>query len=384
MNIHPWQPPADPLVIADLRRRLAETRWADKVTDDWAYGTAPQTLRDLVNHWQSGYDWTQATARLRALPHFRAEIDGFGIHFLHFKGRGPAPQPLLLMNGWPSSFVEYAKLASMLADPAGYGGNAADAFDVVIPAHPGFGYSDRPTTPNQVDTVDLFHRLMTEGLGYDTFIASGTDIGAGVATRMALKYPASLRGIHISALVDPPQSPEAPIAPPLSEAERAYVKSVQTWREDEGAYMHMQSTRPQTLAYGLNDSPSGLASWIVEKFHFWSDTSAELFAVFPKDMLLDNVSLYWATQTVASSMRYYYEARHFRAPLRIGDRVSTPTAVCMWPKDLVVGPKEYAQRFYNVRQYNLQPHGGHFPASERPDLYAQDLRKFRRAVDNKS
>lgn len=384
MHIRPYQPTIDAPMITDLRHRLATTRWSDSVADDWSYGTAPQALRDLVGHWQSGYDWAQAAERLRALPHFRAEIDGFGVHFLHFKGRGPKPQPLLLMNGWPSSFIEYAKLAPMLADPASHGGDAADAFDVVIPAHPGFGYSDRPTTPNQVDTVDLFHRLMTEGLGYDSFIASGTDVGSGVATRMALKYPASLRGIHISALVDPPMSPGAPFMPTLSEAENTYLKSVQTWREDEGGYMHVQSTRPQTLAYGLNDSPAGLASWITEKFRFWSDAGADLFAVFPKDMLLDNVGLYWATQTIASSMRYYYEARHFRAPLQIGDRVSVPTAVCMWPKDLVVGPKEYAQRFYNVRQYSLQPHGGHFPAWEQPDLYTQDLRRFHRALNNNS
>ncbi|WP_296001515.1 epoxide hydrolase family protein [Rugamonas sp.] len=373
MKITPWQPPSDQPAIADLQGRLAATRWSDEVAADWTYGTAQQPLRELVAHWQSGYDWAGADARLRALPHFRAEIDGFGIHFLHFKGRGPSPRALLLMNGWPSSFVEYGKLAAMLADPAGHGGTEDDAFDVVIPALPGFGYSDRPTRPNQVDAVDLFHRLMTEGLGYPTFIASGTDIGAGVATRMALKYPASLLAIHISALTDPPLTAASA---PLNDAERAYQQRVQKWRDDDGAYQHLQSTRPQTPAYALNDSPVGLASWILEKFKLWSDAGPNLFDAFPMDMLIDNLNLYWSTQTIASSMRYYYEARHFRAPLQPGQRVTVPTAITMWPHDLVVGPRDWAERFYNVRQYSVQPHGGHFPAWERPDLYAQELRKL--------
>lgn len=380
MHITSWQPPNDPLAVADLRSRLAQTRWSDEVVADWRYGTAQQPLRELVDHWTSAYDWDQAAARLAALPHFRAEIDGFGLHFLHFKAPGGGARPaLLLLNGWPSSFVEYAKLVPMLTDPASHGGNADDAFDVVIPALPGFGYSDRPRVPNQVQAVDLFHRLMTEGLGYRTFIASGTDIGAGVATRMALKNPQSLRGIHISALTDPPVMP-----PPdtLDETERSYLKHVQTWRDEEGAYQHLQSTRPQTPAYALNDSPAGLASWILEKFRYWSDAGPDLFAVFPKDMLLDNLTLYWHTQTIASSMRYYYEARHFRPALEANDRVAVPTAVCMWPKDLVVGPEAWARRFYNVRQYNIQTHGGHFPAWERPDLYAGDVRAFNKALND--
>lgn len=380
MQITPWQPPHDPETIADLRRRLAATRWCDAVTSDWRYGTAQQPLRALLEHWRSAYDWEQARARLDSLPHFRATVDGFGLHFLHFRGRGPAPRPLLLMNGWPSSFVEYAKLAPMLADPAAHGGDARDAFDVVIPAHPGFGYSDRPTAPRQADAVDLFHRLMTEGLGYRRFIAAGTDIGAGVATRMALACPQALDGIHISSLTDPVLTPASA---PLSDAETSYLAQVQRWRDEEGAYQHLQSTRPQTLAFGLNDSPAGLASWIVEKFHNWSDAGAgaDLFAAFPMQMLLDNLSLYWSTQTIASSMRYYYEARHFRRPPAPGERVTVPTAVCMWPRDLVVGPRDWAGRFYNVSQYAVQAHGGHFPAWERPQEYAQDLWKFRRGLE---
>lgn len=390
MNIQAWHAPFDPSFATDLRRRLGATRLIDHTTDttdtpgttgDWRYGTAVQPLQELLAWWQAGYDWDAASERLNALPHFRADIDGFGVHFLHFKGHGPDPQPLLLMNGWPSSFVEYGKLAQWLSDPASHGGDAFDAFDVVIPALPGYGYSDRPAAPGQAAAIELFHRLMTEGLGYQSFIASGTDIGAGLATRMALKYPQSLRGIHVSAQTDPTL---AAGAAPLSDGERAYLAGVAQWSDAEGAYSHQQSTRPQTLAIGLNDSPAGLASWILEKFHFWSDSgdsAAELFRVFPKDMLLDNLNLYWATQTIATSFFHYYETRHFRSPLAPGERVSVPTAICIWPKDLVGGCESWARRLYNVRSYTSQAHGGHFPAWEQPALYAADLRAFRRALD---
>ncbi len=373
VRIAPWHAPFDTQPAGELRRRLLETRWSDQVAPDWSYGTAEQPLRQLLRHWQSGYDWDLAAARLNGLPHFRAEIDGFCIHFLHIKARGARGQPLLLMNGWPSSFVEYTKLAAMLADPASHGGQAGDAFDVVMPAHPGFGYSDRPTAPDQARAVDLFQRLMTDGLGYASFIASGTDIGAGVATRMALKYPDQVRGIHISAVVDPPLTSASA---PLDELEREYVASVERWQDQEGAYAHVQSTRPQTLAYALNDSPLGLASWILEKFHRWGDSGPDPFEVFPADMLLDNLNIYWSTQTIGASMRYYYEARHFRAPFTPADRVAVPTAICVWPKDLVRPPKAWARRFYNVCQYSVQARGGHFPAWEQPRLYAADLWLF--------
>ncbi len=363
MKITPWDAPFNDAFAADLLQRLRQVRWSDAVTDDWRQGTAPQPLRELVDYWVNDYDWKQAAARINGLPHYRATIDGVDLHFLHFKGTGAAPQPLLLTNGWPSSFVEYTRLAPLLA---------AD-FDVVIPAHPGYGYSSRPTALDQAGSVALFHRLMTEGLNHTNYIVSGTDIGAGVATRMALAYPAAIRGLHIAAVVDPPMDGTSA---PLTEEERAYQQQVQQWSADEGAYLHLQATRPQTVAYALNDSPVGLASWILEKFRYWSDAGASLWDVFPLEMLIDNINLYWSTQTIGSSMRLYYESRHFRAPLAVGDRVVAPTAVCMWPHDLVTAPAAWARRFYNVQRYTVQPHGGHFPAWEQPALYAADLRAF--------
>lgn len=378
MHITPWQPPTNTPMIDELRRRLAAARWPDEVVADWRQGTARQPLRTLIDHWQDTYDWQAGAARLAALPHCRAEIDGFGLHFLHYKGRGPSAQPLLLMNGWPSSFVEYTHLAPMLADPAAHGADAALAFDVIIPAHPGFGYSDKPRAPGQVQTEVLFHRLMTEGLGYRSYLAAGTDLGAGVATRMALRYPHAVRGIHLSAVVDPPL---VGAAPALTEAERAYSVAVREWNDQQGAYLHLQATRPQTIAYALNDSPVGLASWILEKFRLWSDAGADMFATFPLDMLVDNLNLYWSTQSIGSSMRYYYDSRHLRAPLQVTDRVAVPSAICMWPGDLVVAPREWAQRFYNVQHYIVQPRGGHFPAWEQSELYARDLRAFGTAIN---
>ena len=362
----------------DLERRLAEVRWSDAVTTDWQYGTNRKFLQALINHWRSGYDFDAAEQRLNALPQYRATIDGFVLYYRILKGRGPEARPLLLMNGWPSSFVEYGKLAPRLADPAAFGGSPEDAFDVVIPALPGFGLSDRPTRPDQVNTEDLFHALMTRHLGYARYIASGTDIGAGIAARLALKHPDTVRGIHVSAVVDPPLTANSP---PLTEAEKAYQARSSRWEAEEGAYEHLQYTKPQTLAFALADSPVGLASWIVEKFFSWSDHGEDLLQVFPADMLIDNLMVYWSTETIGSSMRYYYEAAHFRLPFRPGDHVRVPTALCMWPKELVVVPKEWAERFYNVQQYTVQLHGGHFPGWEQPDAYAHDLQAFARLLD---
>ena len=368
----------DPVLRSDLRRRLGCIRWSDAVTADWCYGTDKAVLQALMRHWVAAYDLDSAERRMNALPQFRASVGGFGIHYLRLKGTGVRPRPLLLMNGWPSSFVEYGRLAPMLADPAAHGGSPEDAFEVVMPALPGFGYSDRPTRPAQVWAEDVFHRLMTEHLGHRSYLAAGTDIGAGVATRLALKHPDSVRGIHLSAVADPVLTAASP---PLSQAETGYKARAARWEAEEGAYGHLHRTRPQTLAFALADSPVGLASWIVEKFHAWSDHGDDLLEVFPVDMLLDTLMVYWATGTIGSSMRSYYDHSHFRPLLRPDDRVAVPTALCLWPKDLATPPREWADRLYDVRQYAIQARGGHFPAWEAPDAYARDLRTFARSLD---
>ncbi len=284
-------------------------------------------LRSLAGHWRDRYDVRAAEQRLNAWPQFRAMFDGFGVHYVVLRGRGPWPTPLLLMNGWPSSFVACRRLAPMLADPAAFGG---DAFDVVMPALSGYGFSDRPTRPDQIWPEDLSHRLMTEHLGYGSYVASGTDIGAGTARWLALKHPDAVGGIHVSAVADPPFNDASP---PLTAAEAASRARSARWEAAEGACEHLHYTKPQTLAFALNDRPFGLASWIVEKFHAWSDHGRDLLETFPAEMPLDNVMIYWAIETNGSSMRLYYDSAHLRpAPCRprsaCGRRISWQLRSC--------------------------------------------------------
>lgn len=361
--VTPFKIPFDTAMIADLHRRLNSTRWADAVTDDWSMGTERGFLEQLILFWRHSYDWAQRVELLNKLPHHRAMIDGRGLHFLHYRAGKPDSVPLLLMNGWPSSFAEYQRMAPLLT-------SGVPAFDVVIPTMPGFGFSDRPTKPYQVEFADLFPKLMTM-LGYDRFVVAGTDIGSGTATRIALKFPDRVIAAHVSAVAAKP--PSSTGAPP-TEQEKAYDERLAKWRYDEGGYQSIQSSRPQTLAFALADSPVGLASWIVEKFRAWSDCDGDVLSIWPRETLIDTIMIYWSTNTIASSIRYYFEATRLRPALKADDFVRVPTGVAMWPHDLALAPREAAERLYNVRRYTVFPKGGHFPAWEAPELYAEDLR----------
>lgn len=362
--IAPFQIAYDQAMVDDLHRRLAAVRWNDAVMTNWEQGTEGGFLSALIAYWKDRYDWRERLAVLNRLPHRRATIDGYGVHFLHFRGRGKRPVPLLLMNGWPSSFVEYQRLAPLLVagDPS---------FDVVIPTHPGFGFTDKPSRPYEVEPADLYPKLMT-ALGHDRFFVAGTDIGSGVATRIALHHPERVIALHVSAVAP---KPDRPGDRPATEAEAAYARRTAIWSKDEGGYQAVQSSKPQTLAFGLADSPVGLASWIVEKFHGWTDCDDDLLSVWPMETLIDHLMIYWATNTIGSSVRYYYEGTRLRPPLKADDYVRVPTAIAMWPHDLALAPRELAERLYNVRRYTLMPRGGHFPAWEAPELYADDLRR---------
>ena len=365
--VTPFQIPFDATQFNDLRRRLAATRWTDAVTRDWSYGTESEFLRDLVAYWGDDYDWAVRCDVLNRLPQFRTAIEGYGLHFLHYRGHSAQAIPLLLMNGWPSSFVEYQKLAPLLAE-------GEPAFDVVMPALPGFGFSDRPTRPYQVEPADLYPKLMAQ-LGYDRFIVAGTDIGSGVATRIAMHHPERVIAAHVSAVAEKPRAEDAP---PQSAAERAYEVQAAAWDRNEGGYQAIQSSRPQTLAFALADSPAGLASWITEKVRGWTDCGGDVLSVWPRETLVDNLMVYWTTNTIGSSVRYYYEAARLRPPLRPDDFVRAPTAVAVWPHDLAQPPRELAARVYNVKRYTVFPRGGHFPGWEVPVLYADDLRQLAR------
>jgi epoxide hydrolase len=309
MRAEPFRIAVSDDVLSDLRARLGRTRFPDQIADsDWGYGSALPYMRELVAYWKDGYDWRAAEARLNALPQFRADAGGLGIHFIHQRGRGPAPFPLLITHGWPGSVAEFVKIVGPLSDPAAHGGDAADAFDVVCPSIPGFGFSDHPrtpgTTPERVAAlwVELMH-----GLGYRRFGAQGGDWGAIITTYLGFRHPASLAGIHLNMVLAFPPDATNPTAG-LSADELSAVQELQRFRALESGYQAIQGTKPQTLAYGLTDSPAGLAAWIVEKFRAWSDCGGEVERRFSKDELLTNVMLYWVPATASSSIRLYCEA----------------------------------------------------------------------------
>jgi pimeloyl-ACP methyl ester carboxylesterase len=380
MSVDPFEVSVTEESLDDLRGRLARTRFPDEVSEaGWDYGANLAYMRELVDYWRDGFDWRVQEEAINRLDHFRAKIDGFGIHFIHEHGKGPDPMPLLLTHGWPDSFFRFHKLVPMLTDPTRYGGDPADSFDVVVPSLPGYGFSDRPTERgfSNERTANLFAKLMSGELGYRRFGAHGGDIGSGVTEKLASAHANSLVGIH---LTDVPYwhlytSPQDE----LSEAERDYLEAGRRWRMKEGAYAMIQGTKPQTPAYGLNDSPAGLAAWIVEKFRSWSDCDGDVERRFTKDELLTNVTIYWATETINSSFRVYYETRH-SLPEHTEEYIRVPTSVAIFPEDLVPAPREFAQRFFDVQRWTEMPLGGHFAAMEEPELLAEDLRAFFRPL----
>jgi len=376
MTIEPFRVDVPQATLDDLRDRLARTRWTDEVEGaGWDYGTNLGYLKELADYWQHDFDWREQETKLNRHSQSRAKIDGFGVHFIHERGKGPNPMPIILTHGWPDSFFRFHKVISMLADPGRYGGDPEDSFDVVVPSVPGYGFSDRPTEKGVTNEriAGLFARLMSEELGYERFGAHGGDVGSGVTEKLTYAHAASLVGIHLTDvpywhLFTVPQDD-------LSEAERDYLEAGKRWQMEEGAYALIQSTKPQTPAYSLNDSPAGLAAWTVEKFRSWSDCDGYVERRFTRDELLTNVMIYWVTETINSSFRIYYEAQH-NPPEEPGAPIRVPTGVAIFPKDLVPAPREFAERFFDVQHWTEMPRGGHFAAMEEPDLLVDDLRKF--------
>jgi pimeloyl-ACP methyl ester carboxylesterase len=367
-------------VLLDLRQRIAGTRWPDEVEDaGWDYGTNLGFLRDLLAYWADGFDWRAQEERLNAWTHFRAEVDGLAVHFLHERGSGPRPLPIVVSHGWPSTFVENLELVPRLAHPERYGGDAADAFDVVAPSLPGFGFSARPRRRGTTKTriAALWAELMTRHLGYPRFAARGGDIGSGISAFLGLDHPAQVVGIHVSDAIRPYLGPGAA---PLTPAEERFLAEEREWMAKEGAYDHQQATKPQTLAYGLHDSPAGLAAWIVEKLRSWSDCGGDLERRFSRDEVLTHLTIYWATETIHSANRIYFERDREARRLAAGQRVEVPCAVTIFPGDIDHPPREWAERAYRVERWTEMPRGGHFAGHEEPDLLAQDIREFFRPL----
>ena len=365
--------------LDDLRARLAHTRWPDEVEgSDWDYGTNLGYMKDLVDYWQHEFDWRAQEAKLNQFAQFRAEIKGHGIHFIHERGKGPNPLPIILFHGWPDSFYRMHKIIPQLTDPASYGGNPADSFDVIVPSLPGFGFSDHPRElgANSIRTAGLLARLMTEVLGYKRFAAAGGDIGSRVTRLLALANPELLIGIHLTDVGFPREIAFPPDLSNPSPAEQQFLGSVQRWFMQEGAYAMLQSTKPQTLAFGLNDSPVGLAAWIVEKFRAWSDCGGDIEQRFSKEELLNNIMIYWVTETISSSAHLYFEDSHAAPQLKQGQYIEVPAGVATFPKDLTLPPRELGERFLRVQRWTQMPRGGHFAALEEPRLLVDDMRVF--------
>jgi pimeloyl-ACP methyl ester carboxylesterase len=376
MSVKPYEVRVPQATLDDLRERLAATRWPDEVSDSgWDYGANPQYMRDLVGYWLEAFDWRMQEERINAFDHFRAEVDGFGIHYVHERGRGENPVPLLALHGWPGSFYQMLKVVPLLADPGAHGGDPEDSFDVVAPSLPGYGFSDRPKERGMSASrvAELLHKLMTEELGYERYATRASDLGAGISQQLALSHPESLLGLHHNGTN--PYVGEIP--DDLTEAEKEFVQRAQFWGFAEMAYAMEHSSKPQTLAYGLNDSPAGLAAWIIEKFWRWSDNDGDLEGRFTKDELLANLTIYWATQTIDSSIRLYYETA--RDPGSWG-RVEVPTAMMMSPKDMFPTPREWVERSYNIARWTDIDRGGHFLEWEEPELVAADARAFFRPL----
>ncbi|MGH7778515.1 MAG: epoxide hydrolase family protein [Candidatus Binataceae bacterium] len=381
-SVEPFKVAVPDEVLADLRTRLDRTRFPDEVPGTgWEYGSNLAYMREVVDYWRTRYDWRAHEARINRFAQYRANVDGLGIHFIHEPGRGPNPKPLLLIHGWPGSICEFMDIIPMLTDPAAHGGDANDSFTVIAPSLPGYGFSDHPRerAMNIQAIAEIFFRLMTGVLGFKRFAVQGGDWGAAITSRTGEVHAPSLYGIHINMIAIGPA--EGRSAAELTPEEKVFLGDMEKFRTGETGYQWIQGTKPQTLAYGLNDSPAGVAAWIIEKFRTWSDCKGEVESRFSKDQLLTNVMVYWVTQTINSSTRLYYEARHHPWRLKPGTRIEAPTAVAVFPGELVLPPRHWAERVYNVRRWTPMPRGGHFAAMEEPKLLADDIRAYFRELE---
>jgi pimeloyl-ACP methyl ester carboxylesterase len=371
-------------VLDDLRARLDHVRWPDEPPggEPWQYGTDLTYLRGLVDYWRSGFDWRAQEARLNALPQFTVPIDDVNVHFVHLPGVGPEPLPLLLSHGWPGSVWEFHKLIPLLTDPARFGGDPADAFTVIAPSLPGYALSFSPGQRRfGVSAIaQTFQRLMRDVLGYDRFAAQGGDWGSFVSAYLGWAYPRDVVGIHLNLLPLRRDQPWQTAQGDDSAEMVAYRSELSHWLTEETGYSTIQGTRPQTLSYGLTDSPVGLAAWIVEKFRAWSDCGGDVERCFARDDLLTNIMLYWTSGAIGSSFWPYYARQHEGWILPGERRCEVPTAYQSFPRDILHPPRQLAERAFNIQRWTVEPFGGHFAALEAPEALAADVRAFFRPL----
>ena len=382
MEVRPFEIAVDQSVLDDLQVRLTHTRWPDEIPGaEWDYGSNLDYIKELVEYWRTDFNWRAQEKKLNAFHHFKSEVEGLDIHFIHERGTGPNPIPLVITHGWPSTFFEMTKIIPLLADPGSHGADSADSFDVVAPSLPGFGFSQATSERGmQVQKVaDLWAKLMTENLGYPKFAAQGGDIGAGVTSRLGYAHHDKLYGVHLTSVTRP--TPYLGTgARSLTEEETAHMAQREQWFQDEGGYNHIQGTKPQTLSYGLNDSPAGLAAWIVEKYRTWSDCHGDVESSYTKDELLTTVTIYWVTGTIGSSVRMYKENQSHLWTMEPDEIVAAPAGMALFPQEIARPPREWAERSYDVRRWQEMPRGGHFAALEEPELLAHEVREFFRPL----
>jgi pimeloyl-ACP methyl ester carboxylesterase len=366
--------------LDDLRRRLSRTRLPASFGAGWDYGIDWAYLADLLDAWASDFDWRSHERRINALPNFTVELGGRPVHFVHLSSPAPGAIPLVMTHGWPSSFLEMLDVLPLLTSPGSTPTDAAVTFDVVVPSMPGFGFSPAPVADGRTpfELADLWVELMRDVLGYRRFIAHGGDIGADVTIELARRHPDAVLGIHLTTDWADDRLARASNEP----EDRDYVRRVRAWEREESAYGHIQGTKPQTLAIGLNDSPAGLAAWIVEKWRAWSDRRGTERGVFSADQLLATATLYWLTGSIGSSFLPYYRHRHTPRRRPVAGVLPTPTGIARLPGDEPGSPRRsVAARQFNVVHWTDMPRGGHFAAIEVPDLLAADLKAFAGALD---
>jgi pimeloyl-ACP methyl ester carboxylesterase len=362
--------------IADLHRRLDHTRWPERETvRDWEQGAPLAKVRALCDHWRNRYDWRRCEAQLNAFGQFKTTIDGLGIHFLHVRSPHPKALPLLMTHGWPGSVIEFMKVIGPLTDPAKHGGDPSDAFDVIAPSLPGYGFSDKPTdTGWDVERIAAAWIELMARLGYARWVAQGGDWGAAVTTRIGAARPAACAAIHVNLLLAFPDKSQAAQTTPR---EQAALAAFAHYKNKESGYAKQQQTRPQTLGYGLVDSPAGQAAWIYEKIWAWSDNNGAPEDVLTPDEILDNIMLYWLPATGASAARLYWESM----AKVVSTRLELPVGVSLFPKELVSPSRRWAERYLsNIIHWNELDRGGHFAAWEQPDLFVREMRDCFRSV----
>lgn len=370
-DVQPYQIDIPDNDIADLKQRIGNTRWTDEVTHaGWNYGTSKTYLKELADYWANEFNWKEQEEKLNHFHHYKADIDGHSIHFVYEKGLGATSTPIVLLHGWPGTFMQMNKIIPLLQQPDEHG----HSFDVIVPSLIGYGFSTPATEKGMAfyKMAGLFHKLLTEILGYKRFLLRGTDLGTVIAREWSMTFPENVLALHLSG-----SNPFIYLIPKdLSAAEKTFVQKCQAFMMAEGAYIAEQSTKPQTLAYALNDSPVGLAAWIIEKFKSWSDNTGNPESRFSRDELLANISIYWFTQTIGPSFRLYCEGARTFSP-NMTKKVTVPVAFFMLQKDIAIAPREWEDRTYaNITRWNTHPSGGHFAEWEEPAAVAEDIRAF--------